>query len=85
MPYILPEKRNNLNPLVADLGGRIEDVGQLNYVITRLIMAQLDKQIISYVVLNGLVGVLDSVKTEFNRRVVAPYEDQAKERNGDIF
>lgn len=31
------------------------------------------------------MGVLECVKQEYYRRVAIPYEDQAKERNGDVY
>jgi hypothetical protein len=31
------------------------------------------------------MGVLECVKQEYYRRVASLYEDQAKERNGDVY
>ena len=39
----------------------------------------------SYHAYNEIIGVLECVKQEFYRRMVAPYEDKKCEENGDVF
>jgi hypothetical protein len=34
---------------------------------------------------NDVVGALDGAKAEFQRRVVAPYEDKKIRENGDVY
>jgi len=40
---------------------------------------------ISYDNLSDITGVLNDVKTEFERKVVAPYEDEKITENGKIY
>lgn len=88
MPYIKKEDRGRIND---SLGCTIDTLqiltaGELNYAFTLLA-----KQYIAnrggptYQVLNDVVGALDGAKVEFQRRVVAPYEDSKIEENGDVY
>ncbi len=89
MPYITKPRRELLDPTVADLAKRLEGLasqkGDLNYVVTRLIAYRLKVLGKSYDTLSDVTGILNDIKTEFERRVVAPYEDEAIERNGDVY
>ena len=55
----------------------------MNYAITRLISTLYRSS--SYGVLNRAIGVIESVKQEFYRRVVGPYEGHKKAENGDVY
>ena len=64
--------------------------GELNYAITRLLVkyasyAHASIEDISYMTLNDMLGALEGAKLEFYRRIVVPYEDCAKLRNGDVY
>lgn len=87
MPYIDQKTRMDidpvLNPLINKLQLRGIEVGVLNYVITRIIACFLVK--LSYAKLNNIIGVLECVKLELSRRVLAPHEDKKKEENGDVY
>lgn len=79
MPYISEDSR-------ADLGEQIDldkkyTVGELNYIITRLLHAQ---RAGSYTEHNALMGVLSCAQAEYYRRKVVPYEEAAILRNGDV-
>lgn len=80
MPYIKPMDRKRATTTPST-------VGDLNYAISRLCLdwLQLQGDSYSYAALNSVVGVLECAKLEFSRRVLFPYEDAAKERNGDIY
>jgi len=86
MPYIKEERRRMLNDTVDKL---VEDInansraGELNYIITNLLVLSLWGEE-SYKLHNENIGVLESVKLEYYRRLVAPYEDEKIEENGDI-
>ena len=97
MPYIVKEKREQVDTQLGYLIDAIVDAsennvlvlpGILNYCITRLIKAtyrlvtQKDK--LSYADHNSVVGVLECVKQEFYRRNTAPYEDEKVIENGDV-
>lgn len=84
MPYIDEERREKLDYSIQVLSTSNLEAGDLNYVITRLlhIWCILNPRYASY---NAAIGVLECVKQEFYRRVVALYEDKKKEENGDVF
>ena len=101
MPYIPQSVRNKYDKLIDQLYDRVnettvgeyrletsyipEDVdGEMNYVITRLIdeVYGVRPRYINY---ERAVGLLDSVKVEFQRRRVGPYEESKKEANGDVY
>ena len=86
MPYITEELRKSwkktLNPLLNKIQLEESSVGELNYLITKIILA---KEPQTYTEYNALVGVLSSVKTEFERRGVAIYEDEKIKENGDVY
>ena len=39
----------------------------------------------SYKTINDIVGALEGAKAEFQRRIVAPYEDKKRQINGDVY
>ena len=90
MPYIKKESRDELEPYIYGLidilppipGKEVED-GEVNYVITRIVNAFYNRP--SYKILQRGLGVLEAVKQEFYRRVVAPYEDMKRYSNGDVY
>ena len=59
--------------------GRPKLVGYLGPIDT------IDAKGLRYEHLNAVVGALDSCKAEFQRRVVAPYEDKKAGENGDVY
>jgi hypothetical protein len=95
MPYINNEKREKyepfINALVHQVALEIDDdpqdgdhnyVGDLNYIITTLLVKCMPECRYKYV--NDAVGILECVKQEYYRRLAAPYEDVAIDKNGDI-
>lgn len=88
MPYILPEDRLKLQPVTDAIAIAIDTTttaGDLNYMISLMAKAYIDAKGLRYEHLNAVVGALDSCKVEFQRRVVAPYEDQKIGDNGDVY
>jgi hypothetical protein len=87
MPYILKENRKKYNALLEELIGILKKQpldqidGEINYIVTRIL-----KEVypLRYFNLNRAVGVLESCKLEFYRRIVGPYEDKKIEENGDV-
>jgi len=59
--------------------------GDLNYIITKIIDRWVSSKGSSYATINEVVGVLNCVVAEFNRRVVGPYEDIKKDVNDDVY
>lgn len=81
MPYIKVDDRIELNTLMRDP----ETAGELNYAITKMVMFYLNEKKKNYQTMNDIIGALEGAKTEFYRRVVAPYEDQKISENGDVY
>ncbi len=84
MPYIPQADRDRLDPWVMEVAARVKTVGELNYAITRLAHLFLPRIGLRYKDLNDVVGVLDSAKAEFQRRIVSVFEDEKIEANGDL-
>ena len=88
MPYILSKERDRLKP-ATDAAAAVIDknttAGDLNYMISLMAKAYIDAKGLRYEHLNAVVGALDSAKAEFQRRVVAPYEDKKIVENGDVY
>ncbi len=78
MPYIDKVYRvaANEEPMTA---------GELNYKITQVLIEYQISKSLNYQTLNDILGALEGAKAEFYRRVVVPYEEAAKERNGDVY
>ena len=98
MPYIKQEDRKVLDIYIDNIVALLlEDKeklsGKFNYVITKIItkMVHESKQgdLIyknkNYRFMNDLIGVLECVKQEFYRRVMANYEDYKCKENGDVY
>ena len=61
-------------------------LGELNYILTRLIQRTLSNvEVKSYGDIVLTLGTLEAVKQEFYRRAAARYEDKKRDENGDIW
>ncbi|MEO8935323.1 MAG: hypothetical protein ABI277_15335 [Burkholderiaceae bacterium] len=88
MPYILADDRRKLKPATDAIAAVIDETttaGDLNFMISLMAKAYMDAKGLRYEHLNAVVGALDSCKAEFQRRVVAPYEDRKITENGDVY
>ena len=85
MPYIKMSDRERLENLVKEMSlTEIRTAGGLNYLTTRLIHAFLDQKGESYQTYNDILGALEGVKFELQRRYLAPYENNKITENGDL-
>lgn len=90
MPYIRQYERDQLDPHIAALIDALGTLrvssmaGYLNYAITRLVLGTLLNEP-SYLQIATATGVLENVKTELYRRVVAKYEDKKCAENGEVY
>lgn len=85
MPYISPDKRTRLDDVVHQLeAARQLSAGELNYLITKLLLAWLPAEP-NYAQYSMARGVLYDVAEELYRRLVVPFEDAKKEQNGDVY
>jgi len=82
MPYINKQCRKSFKDW-AD-GFTINNPGVLNFVITTMCHNYIKDIGLRYQTLNEVIGVLECVKQELYRQVVAPYEDIKKKDNGNI-
>lgn len=80
MPYITQQAQTDM-----ECGKSAETTGELNFAITMLVLDYVQSFGKSYTVLNDVMGVLESAKQEFYRRVVVPYETVKIYENGDVY
>jgi len=84
MPYIRSEYRKELDRVIEHLQSCCLEIGDWNYLITRLLHRRLERNGVSYKTLNDNIGILECAKLEMYRTLVAPYEDNKKFENGFI-
>jgi hypothetical protein len=91
MPYIPQEDRYRYDKLIDDIVDELEEIddtqlvkGHHNYIMYTLALKLADRLGIRYATLQDIIGTFDCCKMEFYRKVVAPYEELAIEKNGDV-
>jgi len=80
MPYIKQEAREDV-----DYCSVASNSGELNYLITRLLIYYLANHHLTYQRITDCFGALEGAKLEFYRRIVVPYEEKKIEENGDVY
>lgn len=80
MPYISQGQRTE----IETWGQKPQDVGELNYVITKILDEYIGNQL-RYSKINDVIGVLECAKLEIYRRLAADYEDEKIDQNGDVY
>ncbi len=89
MPYIKTERRTELDPELDILIDKAERVGELNYIITRILDGYIHKfatkEEIDYTSINAMMGVFECAKLEFYRNVAVPYEEKKRKLNGEVY
>ena len=89
MPYIKQIDRDKFK-FESDDGHKtipyelIENCGELNYVITVICQNYLKRKGLRYQNCNDIIGALESAKIEFYRKIVADYENEKIQENGDV-
>lgn len=85
MPYIAQDKRNYLDPSITELLEKIPmHPGEMNYIITKLMMKYVEWRGGDYQAYNNAIGILECCKLEFYRKQVAVYEEICIIKNGDL-
>ena len=90
MPYIKKERRKELDAEIDALSNKLDDaenthnMGDYNYVISKLIHEYIKSVGLNYSNLNEVVGMLECCKSEFIRTIVSPYEDKKIISNGGV-
>jgi len=77
MPYLEQTRKDIINTP--------ETPGDLNFMVTELVMAYIKNNNLSYQTCNDIVGALSNASDEFKRRVQHPYEDLKLQQNGDVY
>ncbi len=80
MPYI-----HQITRVALDSGCEPQNIGEVNYLITKACKTWLTLRGENYLTYNELIGVLECAKLELYRRVVAGYEDTKIVENGDVY
>ena len=84
MPYIKPEEKAKFDEnSLYGAGLKCEHPGDLNYAISEIIAGYIASKGKRYQHMNDVLGALHAAGLEFNRRIVAPYEDTKIQENGD--
>lgn len=79
MPYVKKEARQYINAL-----SRADGPGELNFELTSIVIDYIG-DVRAYTKYNEVIGVLECMKLELYRRMVAPYEDRKCAENGDVY
>ena len=82
MPYVTADARQRLAQYETTV--LPQTPGEMNYILTRLCDRVLGAHP-NYENMNVIVGVLECVKLELARRVLAKYEDSKIIENGDVY
>lgn len=84
MPYIKQHRREVIDRTPIN-GASLHNAGELNYALSLLVKNYFEDLGEDYQAINDCVGALEGAKAEFQRRVVAPYEDRKIKENGDVY
>jgi len=91
MPYIKQENRQQIDEIIElavtpfGIGSMLKDAGEINYVITQILLGYVEKMGVRYRHINEVMGAIECAKLELYRRLAGPYEDRKIEENGDVY
>jgi hypothetical protein len=89
VPYIKKEERAQFETAIQvavellDASGN--KPGHLNFFISSLLEGYASNKGVCYEVLSETAAQASAAATEFERRVIAPYEDSKIQENGDVY
>lgn len=84
MPYVNKEEREQFDKILDQLPG-LETKGQLEYCIFKLMKWYMTKREHRYSILHDVVYAAIHCGDEFRRRYLDKREDEALNKNGDVF
>jgi hypothetical protein len=84
MPYIIKSARINFNKHLDKVGPEIAAKGDLNYCVTHLALHYIKAHGKSYTNISEAASALVDAADEIKRRLLAPYENQKIDENGDL-
>ena len=85
MPYIPEEDRHDMTHYINLLSIQIITPGELNYVVSRLLHKAVESDSRNYENMSRYRAALLDAAEEYYRRVMAPYEDEKRRENGDVY
>jgi hypothetical protein len=86
MPYIKATNRKKFNEILEEVEANMpENSGELNYLITSILVICFNSSQQDYQTFNDFIGVLECAKLELYRRLVASYENKKESENGDVY
>ncbi len=95
MPYIDQDARTHIENCVVPLGAELNGPGELNFAVTSLVLSYLGLMPADsdwertgkprYRNFNEVVGAIECVKLELYRRAIAPYENEKRDQNGEVY
>lgn len=85
MPYIPITRRELLDEYLLPVSKIVQNEGELNYVITKLLILVYPKADEHYKDHNTVLGLLEAVKAEWIRRRMNDYEETRRHLNGDVY
>jgi len=84
MPYITQERRKDFDELLAQLGPRIKNKGEMNYCVSILMAWYVSEHGEGYQNISDAKDALVNAADEFARLRLAPYEDIKRKENGEL-
>ena len=87
MPYIKEEERGKWREIISKIGEMVKEIptekidGELNFLISSVMKDAYPPKYFNY---NRAIGLLESIKQEFYRKQVGPYEDEKEAQHGSI-
>jgi len=82
MPYIKQERRDEVDPIVEVMvAAQVQADGDLNYILYKFCKENVKPSYNNY---KNFCGELRQCATEIERRILAKYEDEKIEENGDV-
>ncbi len=86
IPYINQSARKRIKPHIAKFWADcpIIEEGEMNYLITTLLEKYRGGKY-GYSLFNEIIGLLECIKLEYYRRMVAEYESEKCTENGDVY
>ena len=85
MPYISEKRRDELYDQSDYKKRFIQTKGELNYLITNLMIDYCNIRDISYTNLSDASDAARDAANEFDRIVLSLYEDKMRKKNGDVY
>lgn len=88
MPYIKKQEREKFAKVLQEFSELQKNTnlssGDMNYLLTSILLEFSKKNQVNYAKYNEIIGVLECCKLEFYRKIITPYEKQKISENGSL-